>query len=76
MRMRTYDGSWSGYTTLYQSAVNNTNTWGAKYFFYDFVGKFDDVEFEINVIGSLTEASLAHFTARRTYIVARSNTYK
>lgn len=77
VRMRTYDGSWSGYTTLFQSTpVNNTNTWGAEYFFYDFVGKFDDVEFEINVIGSLTEASLAHFTARRTYIVARSNTYK
>ncbi|WP_370303554.1 hypothetical protein [Pseudooceanicola sp.] len=77
VRMRTYDGSWSGYTTIYQSSpVNNTNVWGPEYFFYDFVGKYDDVEFEINVIGSLPEASLAHFTARRTYIVARSNTYK
>lgn len=69
-------GVWSSWTTLSASSGNGSDVWEQKFYFLDFIGKFDDVEFEIQASVNAPAAQWAQNNVRRTHLIARSNPVK
>ncbi|WP_439137544.1 hypothetical protein [Roseicyclus sp.] len=73
-RRRTKTGTtWSAWSVIGQSAANGTDVWQQKFFFHDFIGKFDDVQFEIYAVLNAPAAQWSQNNIRRTHLIARSN---
>lgn len=69
-------GVWSSWTTLSASSGNGSDVWEQKFYFLDFIGKFDDVEFEIQASVNAPAAQWTQNNVRRTHLIARSNPVK
>jgi hypothetical protein len=64
---------WNTWEILHYTATWGMSVWEQFYFFYDFIGKYDNVQFQWTVNPSLAIASWAQNNVRRTHLIARSN---
>lgn len=69
-------GVWSAWSTISASSGNGSDVWEQKFFFHDFIGKFEDVEFEIQASVNAPFAQWTQNNIRRTHVIARSNPVK